>query len=87
VVEDSAAIKQAKRQARQLREAARQAFSLGDYSRVRELNGAIARLVPDTELGREATQEADRLRTDPVAIYLGLGAVAVYGMAWILALS
>ena len=87
MVEDSAAIKQAKRQARQLKEAARQAFSLGDYSRVREIDGAIARLVPDTDLGREATQEAQHLRTDPMAIYLGLGAVAVYGLAWILALS
>lgn len=87
MVEDSNAQKQAKRQARQLREASRQAFALGDYRQVREVNVTIMRLVPDTDLAREATQEAQNLRTDPYAIYLGCGAVAMYGLAWILALS
>jgi hypothetical protein len=79
--------KQAKREARQLRDAARAAFALGNYGQARELDIKIVRLVPDTEIGREAAQEAQNLRTDPWAIYLGLMAVAIYGLGWLVGLS
>lgn len=79
--------KQAKREARQLRDAARAAFALGNYGKARELDMKIVRLVPDTELGREAAAEAQNLRTDPWAIYLGLAALAIYGLGWLVALA
>jgi hypothetical protein len=79
--------KQAKREARQLREQARAAFAAGDYGRARALDLKIVRLVPDADLGQEAAVEAQNLRTDPMAIYLGLGALALYGLAWLYALS
>lgn len=85
--ESTQADKQVKRQARQLREAARLAFAAGDYRRARELDRQIVRLVPDSELGQEAAHEAQNLRTDPVAIYIGLGALTIYGMAWLLAFA
>ena len=84
--ENAQSDKQAKREARQLREAARAAFAAGDYGRAKELDLKIVRLAPDSDLGREAAAEAELLRTDPMAIYLGLGALAIYGLAWLIAL-
>lgn len=78
--------KQTKREARQLRDVARAAFVAGDYGTARELDLKIVRLAPDTELGREAADEARNLQTDPMAIYIGLGAAALYGLAWLVAL-
>lgn len=78
--------KQTKREVRQMREAARAAFAAGDYGRAKELDLQIVRLAPDSDLGREAAAEAELLRTDPMAIYIGLGALALYGLAWLVAL-
>jgi hypothetical protein len=87
MAEAAATEKQVKREARQLRDVARAAFALGNYGKARELDIKIVRLVPDSDLGREAAREAQNLRTDPWAIYIGLGALAIYGLGWLVGLT
>ena len=78
--------KQAKRDARDLRDQARGAFVNGDYRRVRELDAKIVQLVPGTDVGREASVELNNLKPDPVAIYIGLGSLLLYCIAWAVSL-
>ena len=74
--------KQRKRDARVLRDEAKAAFSAGDFSTARKLDRELAEKYPDLDLGREARLEAEKLTVDPVGIYCGLGAVALYLLAW-----
>jgi hypothetical protein len=79
--------KAARRQARQSADAAEAAFAAGDYALTLRLCLNTVQLGPDTEIGLKALQRASFLRTDPHAVYAGLCSFALYGAAWIYALT
>ena len=83
---EAATDKQVKREARQLRDAARHAFDAGDYQSASRLDARIVAMAPESEPGREAAAEARNLAVDSTAIYIGLGTIALYALAWVVAL-
>lgn len=83
----SSAEKDKKRRARQLRDQARSAFEAGDYHQARAFDAEVVALVGKSELGAQAFREAEQLRVDRGGIYAGLGAGALYVLAWIFALA
>ncbi len=74
-----------KQKARQLWDAAREAFAHGDYRRARELDAQVTELAPESDHGRQAARELEAFRTDRLIRIAGIGAVVLYGLAWLVA--
>lgn len=78
--------KNSKRAAQALRDEAVSAFEQGDYQMTRVLNARIVALAPDSEPGRKAAQVLQQLRIEPLGLYLGAGALALYLATWVFSL-
>ena len=78
--------KQQKREARKLREQAAALFEAGNYREARILNERIVAMAPGTDVAAAATAEIENLGIDPWTVYGGLIALALYLLAWIVAL-
>ncbi len=78
--------KAAQREAREVWDTVKQALGAGNYRKARELSLEVAKMAPDSDLGREAKSGADDLRIDSWAIYAGLGFTVLYLMGWVAAL-
>ena len=77
-----------KRQARREIDAVEAAFVAGDYAMVLRLcRRASAPLKSGGGADPKAAQGVFDLKTDPVALFAGLGTLALYGLAWIFALN
>ncbi len=78
---------QAEPDLQRLKDAARAAFAFGDYRHVRLLNKQIVELAGAGPAAQEAAAELLRLKVDPLAIGMGLGTLALYGLSWLVVLS
>ena len=76
-------VKQQKREAKQMREKARQAFDVGDFKTAAELNASVIAMSPDSEVARQSKREIENLKLDPMALYAGAIGVVFYALSWI----
>jgi hypothetical protein len=74
--------KQQKREARQLRDAVRGAWERGDYGEVRRLSLKVLEIAPETDLANESAKDLENLRPDKIALYVGVGSVALLVASW-----
>lgn len=75
-----------RREAELLREEAEGAFEAGDYRLTRQLDERVVRTAPNSDVGRAAQVELNRLRVDPAAIISGAVAVLLYVVTWVFSL-
>lgn len=79
--------KAARREARELHDAARAAFNAGNYREVRRIDLLAAQRAPGTDVAQEAARERQSLGHDRTVFYIACGVTLMYVLAWVYALS
>ncbi|MEK7703534.1 MAG: hypothetical protein AAB426_01135 [Myxococcota bacterium] len=79
--------KQQRREAQRLWDDARLAYAAGDYAATRRLDAEIVALGAGHEMASRAAREIEGFKLDAWVLRAGLAAMAVYILAWVIALS
>ena len=79
--------KAARREAKEMFEAARPAFNAGNYREVRRIDLVAAERAPGTDVAQDAMRERESLGHDRTVFYIAGGVTLLYVLAWVYALS
>jgi hypothetical protein len=78
--------KAARREAKELWDASRAAFSAGNYREVRRLDALAAERAPGSDIANEASRERANLGPDRTVFLIAGGVTLMYVIAWVYAL-
>lgn len=79
--------KQQRREAQRLWDDARGAYAAGDYATARRLDAEIVGMRIDAEVGDKAARELATFSLDPWVLRAGFATLALYVLAWVMALA
>jgi hypothetical protein len=79
--------KAARREAKDLFEASRSAFTAGNYREVRRIDLMAAQRAPGTDVAQDAERERESLGHDRTVFYIAGGVTLLYVLAWVYALA
>ncbi|MBC7792284.1 MAG: hypothetical protein H7Z43_01130 [Clostridia bacterium] len=78
--------KSARREAKELWDASRPQFAVGNYREVRRLDAVIAEKGRGSDIAAQAEKERQALGPDTTVLYVAAGVTLLYGLAWVYAL-
>ncbi len=79
--------KAARREAKEMIEASRAAFTAGNYREVRRIDLVAAQRAPGTDVAQDATRERENHGHDRTVFYIAGAVTLLYVFAWVYALS